>query len=137
VLVVNYRLGIGYGYEFHKPAAGDFHGVHDWTVNLSQNGMADKYEKAPDYELALKTAWRASPVSAIAGWTSPVMIIHADDDRNVRFNKSVDLIKRLEKKAVPMETLMIVDDTHHWMKFANSITVYQEMANYFNKTLKK
>jgi len=99
--------------------------------------MAEKKEKTPDYELALKTAWRASPVSAIASWTSPVMIIHADDDRNVRFNQSVDLIKRLEKKAVPMETLMIVDDTHHWMKFANSITVYQEMANYFNKTLKK
>lgn len=193
VLAVNYRLGIGYGYEFHKPAAGgaagaseyldikaagewlqkqsfvdpnkigiyggsyggyltalalardsklfaagvDIHGVHDWTINLSQNGMADKYEKAPDYELTLKTAWKASPVSSIAGWTSPVLIIHADDDRNVRFNQSVDLIRRLEKKGVPMETLMIVDDTHHWMKFTNSVKVYQEVTNYFNKTLKK
>lgn len=193
VLVVNYRLGIGYGFDFHKPAGGgasgaseyldikaagewlksqpfadparigiyggsyggyltalalardsklfaagvDIHGVHDWTIRLSQNGMGDRYEKAPDYEKAMKTAWQSSPVSAIHTWTSPVLIIHGDDDRNVQFNQSVDLIRRLEQKGVPMQTLMIVDDTHHWMKHSNCVEVYQEVANYFIKILKK
>jgi len=66
-----------------------------------------------------------------------VLIIHADDDRNVRFNQSTDLVRRLEKKGVDMETLVIVDDTHHWMRHANAIKVYQATADYFMKKLQK
>ncbi len=192
VLVVNYRLGIGYGFDFHKPANGgaagaaeyldikaagewlkqqtfvdpskigiyggsyggyltalalardsklfaagvDIHGVHDFTVNLLASNSNDKYEKAPDLDKAMKTAWQSSPVASIATWTSPVLIIHADDDRNVRFNQSVDLIKRLAKKGVSYETIMLVDDTHHWMKHSNAELVYQAVADYFIKTFK-
>ena len=188
VLAVNYRLGIGYGFDFHKPAnagsagaseyrdikaagewlrrqnfvdttkigvyggsyggfltamalakdsrlfaAGvDFHGVHNWLTQSSIfTSYNDKYEKAPDYEKALKVAWQSSPVSAIATWRSPVLIIQGDDDRNVHFSESVDLIRRLEKKGVPYESLMIVDDTHHWMNFSNAVTVYSAAADFF------
>ena len=188
VLAVNYRLGIGYGYDFHRPAnagaagaseyrdikaagewlkrqnfvdtgrigvyggsyggfltamalakdsrlfaAGvDFHGVHNWLTQSSIfSAYNDRYEKAPDYEKALKVAWLSSPVSAIATWRSPVLIIQGDDDRNVRFSESVDLIRRLEKRGVPYESLMIVDDTHHWMNFKNAVTVYSAAANFF------
>ncbi len=192
VLSVNYRLGIGYGYEFHQPknggvagaseyqdikaagewlqkqsfvdakkigiyggsyggyltamalakdsrifAAGvDIHGVHDWEVNSSFATQADKFEKAPDYEKARKIAWASSPVAYISTWTSPVLIIQGDDDRNVRVSQSVDLISRLEKQHVPYETMMIVDDTHHWMKFENAVTVYKTVADYFVKQFK-
>jgi dipeptidyl aminopeptidase/acylaminoacyl peptidase len=192
VLSVNYRLGIGYGYNFHQPknggaqgaseyqdiqaagkwlqqqnyidpsrigiyggsyggyltamalakdskifAAGvDIHGVHDWTTQAALNANNDKYEKAPDLALALQTAWKSSPVSDLSKWTSPVLIIHADDDRNVRFNQSVDLINRLTKRKIPFETKMIVDDTHHWMNNENAISVYQAAADYFVKKLK-
>ena len=190
VLSVNYRLGIGYGYDFHRPphagasgaaeykdiraagfwlrrqsfvdstkigiyggsyggyltalalardsklfAAGvDFHGVHNWLGQSSLESMyRDRYEKAPDYEKALKTAWESSPVSSVATWRSPVLIIQGDDDRNVRYNQSVDLINRLEKKGVPYETLTIVDDTHHWLKWANAVKVYGAAADFFVK----
>ena len=194
VLSVNYRLGIGYGYEFHKPknagaagaseymdikaagewlqkqvfvdakkigiyggsyggyltamalakdsklfAAGvDIHGVHDWA---SRSGLltayANKYEKAPDMDKALKTAWLSSPVPYINTWKSPVLIIHADDDRNVQFNESVDLINRLQKQQVPYETIMIADDTHHWMKWENAVTVYGAVADFFVRKFKQ
>jgi dipeptidyl aminopeptidase/acylaminoacyl peptidase len=194
VLAVNYRLGIGYGYEFHKPAKGgaagaseykdiraagqwlhgqgfvdtakigiyggsyggyltalalakdsklfaagvDFHGVHDWTAQAGGlAAMRDKYEKAPDFEQAQKTAWLSSPVSSINTWRSPVLIIQGDDDRNVRFNQSVDLVNRLEKKGVPYETIMIVDDTHHWMHFENAVTVYGAAADFFLRKFMK
>ena len=194
VLAVNYRLGIGYGYDFHQPAhagpagaaeykdikaagewlrrqsdvdtgrigiyggsyggfltalalardsrlfaAGvDFHGVHDWLAQSSlMTAFKDKYEKAPDYDKALKTAWLSSPISAIDAWKSPVLIIQGDDDRNVRFNQSVDLVKRLEKKGVPIETMVMVDDTHHWMNFANSVTVYAAAADFFMRQFMK
>jgi len=49
----------------------------------------------------------------------------------VSFSQSVDLVNRLEKKGVPYETMVIVDDTHHWMKFANAVTVYSAAADFF------
>jgi dipeptidyl aminopeptidase/acylaminoacyl peptidase len=193
VLSVNYRLGIGYGYEFHQAknageagaseyldikaagewlqkqtfvdskkigiyggsyggyltamalakdsklfAAGvDIHGVHDWA---SRSGLLtaynEKYEKAPDLVKALKTAWLSSPIPFMKTWKSPVLIIHADDDRNVQFNESVDIIKRLEKQHVPYETIMIADDTHHWMKWENAVTVYGAVAEFFVRKFK-
>ena len=190
VLSVNYRLGIGYGYEFHQPAHGgikgaseyqdikaaglwlkkqsfvdgskigvyggsyggyltamalaknsdifaagvDIHGVHDWGANSGiMTAFKDKTEKPADYQKAISTAWLSSPVSAMDTWKSPVLIIHADDDRNVRFNQSTDLINRLEKKGIPYESMMIVDDTHHWMNWENSVKVYQATADYFVK----
>ncbi len=118
-------------------AAGvDIHGVHDWA---SRSGLltayADKYEKAPDLDKALKTAWLSSPVPYMRNWKSPVLIIHADDDRNVRFNESVDLINRLQKQQVPYETIMVADDTHHWMKWENAVTVYGAVADFFVRKL--
>ncbi|MGL1489050.1 alpha/beta hydrolase family protein, partial [Vibrio parahaemolyticus] len=79
----------------------------------------------PDYNLALKTAWESSPVAAMSTWKSPVLIIHGDDDRNVRINQSTDLIQRLNKLKIENETILIPDDTHHWLKYSNAIRVYQ------------
>lgn len=192
VLSVNYRLGIGYGFDFHQPnkggaqgaseyldikaagewlaaqpsvdpsrigiyggsyggyltamalahdsklfAAGvDIHGVHDWTTERARGLLnRDRYEGIPDLDQALKIAWESSPNSAISGWTSPVLIIHGDDDRNVRFNQSTDLVRRLDKKGVPMETMVIVDDTHHWFKYSNAVTVYGAAADFFVRKL--
>jgi dipeptidyl aminopeptidase/acylaminoacyl peptidase len=115
----------------------DIHGVHDWvSLSSMMTAFTDKYEKAPDYDKAIKTAWQSSPVSSMNTWTSPVLIIHADDDRNVPFNQSIDLISRLEKRKVPYETLMIVDDTHHWMNYNNSVKVYAAVADYFVRKFK-
>jgi len=119
-------------------AAGvDIHGVHDWVGRSNLlTAFDNSYEKAPDYQQAIKTGWLSSPVSAINTWTSPVLIIHGDDDRNVAFGQSIDLISRLEKKGVPYETLMIPDDTHHWMNFNNAVKAYAAVADYFVKKFK-
>jgi dipeptidyl aminopeptidase/acylaminoacyl peptidase len=118
-------------------AAGvDIHGVHDYTTERFRGFVnPDRMEKAPDIDRAMQVAWQSSPVAWVDTWSSPVLIIHGDDDRNVRFNQSTDLVRRLEKKGVPMETLVIVDDTHHWMTYQNAVTVYQATADYFVKKL--
>lgn len=193
VLAVNYRLGIGYGYDFQNPPNGgrngaaeykdivaaakwlqtqqnidskqigiyggsyggyltalalarnsdlfvagvDIHGVHDWVTDRPVFFSSDnKYEKPPDLDLAMKTAWESSPVSTMHTWKSPVLIIHGDDDRNVQFSQSADLVKRLEKHGIPYETLVIPDDTHHWMKHSNAVKVYEAMADFFKRKLK-
>ena len=199
VLSVNYRLGIGYGYEFHQPpnagargaseyldikagakylralpqvdaakigiyggsyggfltalalgrnsdlfAAGvDIHGVHDWTAQGSGGGAAfaaamsgsGKFE-VTDRDKALEVAWQSSPVSQVATWKSPVLFIHGDDDRNVRFSQTVDLVRRLAARGLEYEETVIVDDTHHFMRHVNQVRVNAAIAAYLEKKLK-
>jgi dipeptidyl aminopeptidase/acylaminoacyl peptidase len=191
VLSVNYRLGIGYGFKFHRPkdggplgaseyqdiraaalwlgsqsfidksrigvyggsyggyltalalgrdskifAAGvDIHGVHDWTTMQRTPATTAGYEKIPDLDSVTRLSYLSSPVASVKNWTSPVLIIHADDDRNVQFIQSTDLVNRLEKKGVPHETLVIPGDTHHWMKHSNALTVDGAIADFFKRKL--
>ena len=93
--------------------------------------------KAPDADWATSLSYRSSPISSLDTWKSSVLFIHADDDRNVPFSQSIDLINRLQKKKVPMETLVIVDDTHHWMRFSNALRVFQATADYLKAQLMK
>jgi dipeptidyl aminopeptidase/acylaminoacyl peptidase len=189
VLAVNFRLGIGYGYEFHKPArtywqgaeeyldvkaAGEFlavleqvdsnrigiyggsyggyltamalakdsdlfsvgvdiHGVHELSSRLE---MPDGFEKAPDFEKAQRTAFFSSPLAYLDTWTSPVLFIHGDDDRNVQVSQTTDLIRRFEERKLPFEYLIIPDDSHHWMRFSNLVKVNQATADFLKKHLK-
>jgi len=188
VLSVNYRLGIGYGYEFHKPAGAyyqgaveyqdvkaageylaglpqvngdkigiyggsyggyltslalardsdlfkvgvDIHGVHDLDGRYD---LSPNFEQAPDIEEAKKTAWESSPIPDLKTWTSPVLFIHADDDRNVPVQQTVDLIRRFEELGKPYESILIPGDTHHWMKWSNMIQVDQATADFLQKHL--
>ncbi|HAS58607.1 MAG TPA: peptidase S9, partial [Algoriphagus sp.] len=188
VLSVNFRLGIGYGYEFHRPAYGyyqgaveyqdvkaggeflaalpqvdpdkigiyggsyggfltalalardsdlfkvgvDIHGVHDLDGRYD---LPDGYEVAPDYEKALEVAWKSSPIADLETWTSPVLFIHSDDDRNVNVSQTTDLIRRFEELNKPYESILIPGDTHHWMKWRNMIRVDQATADFLKKHL--
>ena len=189
VLSVNYRLGIGYGYDFHRPlnagvqgaseyqdvkaggeylqrlpqvdakrigiyggsyggyltalalardsklfAAGvDIHGVHNWTAERAAPLLENRYEKPPDVQRALDVAWQSSPVSSMSTWKSPVLLIHGDDDRNVRFSQTTDLVRRLEKAGVTFEELVIPDDTHHFIRHANLLKVNSATAAFFDR----
>jgi dipeptidyl aminopeptidase/acylaminoacyl peptidase len=197
VLSVNFRLGIGYGYDFHFPqnagwrgaseyqdvkAAGeylrslpqvdpnrvgiyggsyggyltalalardsnifkagvDLHGVHDWTAprsgaNWLIQASRDSYETPPDLQLAIETAWRSSPVSSISTWKSPVLLIHGDDDRNVQFAQTVDLVSRLEKAGVPYEELVLPDEVHSFLRYENWRKANRATVNFLDKHLK-
>ncbi len=119
-------------------AAGvSIHSLGDLTIgDTNKILMPDRYEKAPDAIEALKVAWQSSPVAYLSTWTSPVLLIHGDDDRNVRFSESTDLNQRLKAQGVTVETLVIPDDTHHWMKYGNLMKVNHAMVDFFIKYLK-
>lgn len=117
-------------------AAGvSIHGMGDLTVD-NEKQTPEKFGKAPDAALAEKVMWESSPVAHIDGWKSPVLLIHGDDDRNVHFSQSTDVYKRLKQKNIPVESLVIVDDTHHFMKYENQMKVNQAIADFFVKQLK-
>ncbi|WP_461534009.1 S9 family peptidase [Sinomicrobium sp.] len=186
VLSVNYRLGIGYGYDFDNPkkagrygaseyqdiqAAGEWlaeqkdvdakkigvyggsYGGYLTALALGKNsdlfaagvdihGVHNRvpksvYKSTPDKELVDRVSWKSSPNAYVKDWTSPVLLIHADEDRNVGFSHSVDLSQRLKRKGVYFESLIIPNDTHHWMRHENLLKISKATVDFFNKQLKK
>ena len=71
----------------------------------------------------------------VARWTSPVLLIHGDDDRNVRFSETVDLARRLQARGVPFEELVVVDEIHHFLRHANQLRVDTAIAGYLERRL--
>ena len=64
-----------------------------------------------------------------------MLLIHTDDDRNVRFTETVDLVRRLQARGVPCEELVIVDDTHHFLLHANQLRVDRAIAEFLERRL--
>ncbi len=113
-------------------AAGvDFHGVHDWSMLIGGRGAED----APDYKEALKLAFDSSPVASVATWKSPVLLIHGDDDRNVPFGQTVDLVQRLRRQNVEFEQLIFPDEIHDLLLWKSWVAGYKAGAEFFNKKL--
>jgi dipeptidyl aminopeptidase/acylaminoacyl peptidase len=117
-------------------AAGvDFHGVHDWSVFLSQ--WDGKTPMAPDRREADKLAFQSSPDASVQLWKSPVLLIQGDDDRNVPFSQTVDLVQRLRENHVPFELLVFPDEVHGFLMFKTWLTAYGATADFFDHYLKK
>ena len=47
-----------------------------------------------------------------------------------------DVLRQLANQGVRYEEIVIVDDTHHWLRFANSVCVYAGRAEYFARILR-
>lgn len=115
-------------------AAGvDFHGVHDWSVDriLGANNPS-----APDLEAAKKLAYESSPNSSVQLWKSPVLLIQGDDDRNVPFSQTVDLVQRLREDHVPLEVLVFPDEVHGFLMFRTWLKAYGATTDFFDRYLK-
>jgi dipeptidyl aminopeptidase/acylaminoacyl peptidase len=119
-------------------AAGvDLHGVHDWSrlVDEFAGKAATRYEKG-DREEALKVAWESSPDADVASWKSPVLLIQGDDDRNVPFQQTVDLARRLKAQNVPFEELVIPNEIHGFLRAASWHRADEATADFFARTFK-
>jgi dipeptidyl aminopeptidase/acylaminoacyl peptidase len=198
---VNYRLGIGYGFDFQWPAhAGNFgaseyqdvlaagrylqrrpdvdparigiwggsyggfltalalgrnsdvfaagvdlHGVHSFlgerSSSLSDSALqtaaavGDGVTQA-EIDEARRVAWASSPIAYVKTWRSPVLLIHGDDDRNVRVAQTVDLVRRLEAKGVDYEEMLIPDEIHGFLTERTWIRVNHAVADYLERKLK-
>lgn len=115
----------------------DVHGVHDWTaLEYASDYDPGHYPDADAAERARDIARRASPISAVDGWRSPALLIHGDDDRNVRFGQLALLVHRLRELKVPHETMVVIGDTHHMMWYANELRVDAAIAGFLLRHLR-
>ncbi len=130
-------MGLAKNSDIFK-AGVDFHGVHDWSVFLTQRPYFGNLAlRPPDAEAAIKLAWESSPDAYIDSWRSPVLLIQGDDDRNVPFEQTVDLAQRLRDKHVPFEQLVLPDEIHGFLMWKSWIRAYGATADFFDRTLKQ
>jgi dipeptidyl aminopeptidase/acylaminoacyl peptidase len=126
-----YLTALGLGRNSDIFAAGvDFHGVHDWPTD-----NWDGKNISPDLT---KLAHESSPVTAVDTWKSPVLFIHGDDDRNVYFTQTVDLVARLRAKGnVEIAQLIFPDEIHDFLLHRDWLAGYKATADFFDRKLKQ
>src|ERR1700733_3138330 len=114
----------------------DLHGVHDWSRLMDEisGKPVTRYEKG-DREKAMEVAWNSSPDARIDGWKSPVLLIQGDDDRNVPFQQTVDLARRLEERNLPFEELVLPNEIHGFLRHASWLQADEATANFLSRTL--
>ena len=115
-------------------AAGvDFHGVHDWNQGIRTFNPDYSVHDDPEFS---RRAFGSSPLSTVDSWKSPVLLIHGDDDRNVSFIESINLIIELRKRQVDVEQLVFPDEVHDFLRHQNWVKAYKATADFFNRKLR-
>jgi dipeptidyl aminopeptidase/acylaminoacyl peptidase len=135
-------MGLARGSDLFS-AGVDFHGVHDWSVRVAAGGRPfDTPAPLPTApaaqaarEEAIRTAYEASPMSSIRTWRSPVLLIHGDDDRNVDFSMTVNLVTALRQQGVYFEQLIIPDEIHGFLRHASWLRAYRATADFLSRKL--
>ena len=125
-------MGLARNSDIFK-AGVDLAGVHDWSARSrdprpgASQGMSTEERK---------TAFDSSPVASVDTWKSPVLFIHGDDDRNVDFSQTVDLVQKLRAKGdVHIELMVRPDEPHEFMLHKNRMDAYHATFEFLNRFL--
>ena len=114
-------------------AAGvDMHGVHDW--NLEMPTFLPNYDPREHAETA-RLAFESSPMASVSTWRSPVLLIHGDDDRNVPFAETVQLVDALRRQKVDFEELIFPDEIHDFLLRRDWVRAYAASAEFLSRKL--
>ena len=99
-------------------AAGvDIAGVHLWGNSIDPDDVS----------------YQASSVSEVENWTSPVLLIHGDDDRNVAFSQTVGLVQLLRAQGVPHELIVFPDDVHDFLLHERWLLTFDATDAFFDR----
>ena len=106
----------------------DMAGVHDWSQM-----RWTRFD-----EPRRKVARESSPVASVATWTSPVLFIHGDDDRNVPFQQTTDIVQKLRAKGnVHVELMIAPDEPHEFLLHANRMEAYERTFEFIDRHIGK
>lgn len=113
-------------------AAGvDLHGVHTLLRTVPSSLSPEAQEKAQQLQ------WDSSPLAAIDGWRSPVLLIHGDDDRNVPFSQSLVLAQELAARRIPYRELVLPNERHTFFRHENWLISLDATAAFLDQTVKR
>ncbi|MFC1659838.1 prolyl oligopeptidase family serine peptidase [Gemmatimonadota bacterium] len=99
-------------------AAGvDIAGVHLWGSSLDPE----------------EVSFQSSSVAEVENWTSPVLLIHGDDDRNVAFSQTVGLVQALRANDVYFELIVFPDEVHDFLIFDKWLQTWAATDDFFDR----
>ncbi len=81
------------------------------------------------------TAYASSSVSEVDNWTSPVLLVHGDDDRNVAFSQTVGLVQALRANDVHFELIVFPDEVHDFLVFDKWLLTWDATEDFFRRFL--
>lgn len=126
-----YLTAMGLARDSDLFAAGvDIHGVHDWSARVGRDPWATGSAEM------IKLGRESSPMASVDKWKSPVLLIHGDDDRNVAFSQTVQLVRRLRDRGVEFEQMVFPDEVHDFLRHENWVKIYRASSDFFDKHLK-
>jgi dipeptidyl aminopeptidase/acylaminoacyl peptidase len=126
-------MGLARNSDIFK-AGVDFHGVHDWATFLPM-WVPENMDAAPDVKEARDLAFKSSAVASVTSWRSPVLFIHGDDDRNVPFQQTTDLVEKLRAENVAFEELIIPGEIHELLRWNDWVRAYRATVEFFDRRL--
>lgn len=105
-----------------------FHGITDspawWATMFGMNPFED-----------LDELRRYSPISNIADWKSPTLVIHGQMDYRVPVGEALVLFEALQKYGVDSELLVFPDENHWILRPRNIVSWYNEFLGFVGKHL--
>ncbi len=99
----------------------DIAGVHLWGNSLDTNS----------------TSFKASAISTIDKWTSPVLLVQGDDDRNVAFSQTTGLVQLLRARNIYYELMVFPDEVHDFLVFDRWLKTFNAADEFLGRYLKK
>src|SRR5262245_47253828 len=98
----------------------DLAGVHLWGSSLDPESVS----------------YKASAISAIDTWKSPVLLVHGDDDLNVQFSQTTGLVQLLRAHNVFHELIVFTDDTHEPLTHQRYLYAFNRLEEFIGRFLK-
>jgi dipeptidyl aminopeptidase/acylaminoacyl peptidase len=107
----------------------DYAGVYNWDSMLaSLGGPVEPGE-------ATRRGLDSSPIATIDQWHSPVLVVQADDDRNVPLQQSVELIEDLHAHHIDHEVIMMPNEIHDLAHYSSWMALFKATDDYLNRYL--
>ncbi len=111
-------------------AAGvDYAGVYNWDTMLASVGVPVEPGEAT------RRGLDSSPIATIDQWHSPVLVVQADDDRNVPLQQSLELIEDLRLHHIDHEVIIMPNEIHDLARYSSWMALFKATDAYLNRYL--
>jgi dipeptidyl aminopeptidase/acylaminoacyl peptidase len=109
----------------------DYAGVYNWDTFLASVGVP------VDPGEATRRGFESSPVATIDQWHSPVLVVQADDDRNVPLQQSLELIEDLRLHHIDHDEIMMPNEIHDLARYSSWIMLFKATDAYLTHHLQE
>lgn len=111
------------------------HGVFDWSWPSPTPGHLNPSRTFGVPEDQRELALASSPLGAIDGWKSPVLLFSGDQDMNVDVLETVDLVQKLRARNVDVRTVILPGEAHDFVRHSAYQRMWSEMRGFFDEKL--